>query len=276
MDVMKPFLKWPGGKQWLANNYIDFFPDDYNTYFEPFLGGASVFFALQPQHAILSDINDEIVNLYKVMRDNPSGLSKALVTHNMRHSKEYYYEIREQIAEDEILKASRTLYLNRTCFNGIYRVNKNGQFNVPIGTKTNCIYDIDLFEDYSTILKSCEVYAEDFSFAIKRAQKGDLIFADPPYTSSTNDGCFIKYNDKLFSWNDQLRLHKELCKAKSKGAIVVLTNKDNKEIEDLYRNSGFYITRLNRRSCISGQKETSKMVSELLITSYFPDKGAEK
>lgn len=269
---MKPFLKWPGGKQWLANNYIDLFPNSYNTYFEPFLGGASVFFALRPQAAVLSDINDEIVNLYKVMRDNPSGLSKALITHNTKHSKEYYYEIREQITEDKILKASRTLYLNRTCFNGIYRVNKNGQFNVPIGTKTNCIYDIDLFENYSAILKNSKIYAGDFSSCIKCAKKDDLIFADPPYTSSTNDGCFIKYNDKLFSWGDQLRLHKELCAAKAKGAIIVLTNKDNKEIEDLYRNSGFYITRLNRRSCISGKKETSKTVTELLITSYFPIK----
>ena len=269
---MKPFLKWPGGKQWLINKYINLFPLKFNSYFEPFLGGASVFFALQPEKAILSDINEEIINLYKVMRDYPEELTKILITHNEKHSEKYYYEIRRQNSKDNISRAARTLYLNRMCFNGIYRVNQKGEFNVPIGTKTNCIYDIDSFSNYSLILKSCEILINDFSVPIQLAKTNDLLFADPPYTSSIQDGCFIKYNDKLFSWDDQLRLHKDLCLAKAKGVHVILTNKDNQEIEDLYKNSGFFIMRMHRQSCIKAKKETTKTVSELFITSYDPSK----
>ena len=272
---MKPFLKWPGGKQWLVNKYFHLFPANFNTYLEPFLGGASVFFALEPKKAVLSDINEEIINLYEVMRNHPEELKKMMIAHNEKHSKDYYYSIRKRSFADNITKAARTLYLNRTCFNGIYRVNKNGEFNVPIGTKKNCIYDIASFEDYSRLLKTCNLFANDFSTTIQLANKNDLIFADPPYTSSINDGCFIKYNDNLFSWNDQLRLHEELCKAKSNGAFVVLTNKDNKEIEDLYCDSGFYVSRLTRNSCITAKKEKLKSVTELLITSYDHKKEQE-
>lgn len=265
---MKPFLKWPGGKQWLTQKYIHYFPVKYNTYYEPFLGGASVFFALQPNRAILSDINEELINLYTVMRNHPSELATKLTAHEHNHSKEYYYRIRTIIPADSISRAARTLYLNRTCYNGVYRVNKKGQFNVPIGTKNKVIYDISLFNEYSTVLQKCIIQTNDFSTSIMRAQNNDLIFADPPYTSSINDDCFIKYNDKLFSWNDQLRLHQELCKAKEKGVLIVTTNKDNNELFDLYQNSGFYISRLYRNSAILAKKDTARTISELFITSY--------
>ena len=265
---MKPFLKWPGGKQWLTNRYIDLFPSNYDKYYEPFLGGASVFFALSPKQSVISDINEELINLYKVMRDNPSELALALSKHNINHSKDYYYSIRAQICLDPIDKAARTLYLNRTCFNGIYRVNKKGNFNVPIGTKTNCVYDIGLFNEYSDALNKCEIIQCDFVSSIQSTKKNDLLFADPPYTASTDDGCFIKYNDNLFSWNDQLRLHKELLLAKNRGTYVVSTNKDNHEIEQLYLNSGFYVRRLHRSSCIKAKKVTNSPVTELFITSY--------
>lgn len=269
---MKPFVKWPGGKQWITKHYLHLFPSKYNSYFEPFLGGASVFFALQPKKAILSDINEELINLYIVMRDYPDKLSKFLILHNSLHSKDYYYNIRKSNPSDSIQKAARTLYLNRTCFNGIYRVNKRGEFNVPIGTKTNCIYDISSFTEYSQALKSCKLHTNDFAKTITYSDKNDFIFADPPYTSSSQDNCFIKYNDTLFSWNDQLRLHKELCDAKSRGTFVALTNKDNKEIEDLYNESGFFITHLTRSISIQAKKKSSRQISELFITSYMPEK----
>lgn len=269
---MKPFVKWPGGKQWITRYFMHLFPTKYNTYYEPFLGGASVFFALQPPKATLSDINEELINLYTVMRDYPDELSKFLILHNSLHTKDYYYDIRRNNPSDSIQKAARTLYLNRTCFNGIYRVNKCGVFNVPIGTKTNCIYDISSFPDYSQALKSCKLYTNDFAKTIRSSVKNDLIFADPPYTSSTQDNCFIKYNDTLFSWDDQLRLHKELCDAKSRGTYVALTNKDNKEIEDLYSKSGFYIMHLKRSLSIQAKKKSSRQITELFITSYMPEK----
>lgn len=267
-EDVKPFLKWPGGKQWLVKKYFQFFPQEYNTYYEPFLGGASVFFAMEPKKAVLSDINKELVNLFKVMRDYPEDLSRILLTHNENHSKEYYYQIRNSSPRKKIEMAARTLYLNRTCFNGIYRVNKKGEFNVPIGTKTDCIYDIESFEKYSKLLKASEIHSCDFSRSIKHAQQNDFVFADPPYSSSTQDGCFIKYNDTLFSWDDQLRLHKDLCSAKDRGVFVALTNKDNIEIEQLYSSNGFFITRLNRQCCIPAKKETTSTITELFITSY--------
>ena len=140
---MTSFLKWPGGKRWLANKYQDFFPKEYNRYIEPFLGGGSVFFSLQPKVATLADINRELINLYMIMRDEPDKLKNQMIDHQKKHTKEYYYELRDAIPTNDVECASRFLYLNRACYNGMYRVNKQGRFNVPIGTKNNFIYDIN-------------------------------------------------------------------------------------------------------------------------------------
>ena len=270
--MMKPFLKWPGGKQWLVNKYLFLFPSKYNKYFEPFLGGGAVFFALQPQGGILSDINEELINLYLSMRDHPAELAELLVYHNNNHSKSYYYSVRKDISFDPLIRAARTLYLNRTCFNGIYRVNLDGSFNVPIGSKSNCIYDIDKFNEYSSVLKKCDILQGDFADSIRIASIDDFIFVDPPYISSTKDEGFIKYNDKLFSWDDQIRLYQELVLAKQRGVKIALTNKDNLELERLYQDSGFFVSHLFRESNIKAKKLSSTTVAELFITSYEFDK----
>lgn len=153
------------------------------------------------------------------MRDQPQKLKEYLCKHEGNHSSDYYYKIRETEYDDQIESAARFLYLNRACFNGMFRVNKDGKFNVPIGTKTNFTYDIELFQNYSNALKDVELNQCDFSTAISRADKNDLIFADPPYTVSNKQSSFIKYNDHLFTWKDQERLFEALMLAKKEAQL---------------------------------------------------------
>ena len=264
---MQPFLKWPGGKRWLAANSERYFPQDYNHYFEPFLGSGSVFFTLLPVNATISDINEELINLYTVMRDQPIELQDEMRRHQELHCNEYYYTVREQTPISPLKRAGRMLYLNRTCYNGMYRVNRDGMFNVPIGTKNNCIYDIDQFENYSNALRGAELLASDFSAVIDRANEGDLIFADPPYTMSKKSG-FIKYNQRIFSWADQNRLLSALNQAKERRVKIVITNANCQEIKDLYALHGYTIHTHQRSSTISSQVEKRTTVDELIITSF--------
>ena len=261
-----PFLKWPGGKRWLAKKYKEYFPKEYNMYIEPFLGSGAVFFSLQPKEAILSDINKELINLYVIMRDNPKELKGQLVYHQERHTKEHYYKIRDVMLTDNLKCAGRLLYLNRACYNGMYRVNKQGKFNVPIGTKNNFTYDIDQFDQYANCLKHATLICGDFYEIINKAKKNDFIFADPPYATSGKAN-FTKYNDELFVWQDQLRLHEALVNAKARGAKIVLTNVYCKEIIEMYKNDGFYVHILQRSSNIAGQADKRGKVKELMITS---------
>lgn len=245
-DKNVPFLKWPGGKRWLINQMIKIIPNDYNQYYEPFLGGGSVFFAIKPDNATISDINSELINLYVVMRDNPQELKDRMRIHNRLHSRDYYYQTRAAYPSDSIDQAARFLYLNRTCYNGIYRVNKRGQFNVPIGTKNNCIYDIDQFDNYSRALEGIRILKSDFSPIIQSAKEKDLIFADPPYSINKRAAHFIKYNEDLFTWKDQVHLYRDLLKANERGVRIIHTNINCDEIKDLYLGSGFYVSELTR------------------------------
>lgn len=265
---ISPFLKWPGGKRWFINHYLEIFPAEYNKYYEPFLGGGSVFFALQPKRAVIADINIDLINLYLIMKDKPKELIRLMEKHQYAHCKEYYYHVRESFYMTELERAAKFLYLNRTCFNGMYRVNKGGNFNVPIGTKSNCIYDIELFDEYARILKEVDIFTDDFEKTIAKAQRDDLIFADPPYAVQKNQDGFIKYNDHLFTWNDQKRLYNCLKEAKKRGAIIVLTNVNCNEVREMYVSGGFFIKDLHRMSTIAGNATKRGSVTELLITSY--------
>ena len=265
---MQPFLKWPGGKRWLISKYNMIFPKEYNTYLEPFLGGGSAFFHLAPKQAIVSDINRDLINTYQIMKKCPVELSNMLIKHQENHSVEYYYKIRNEISQDTIERAARFLYLNRTCFNGMYRVNHDGIFNVPIGTRSHFIEDIDLFEEYSQVLKNAHIRSQDFTETIRQAGDKDLIFADPPYAIANKQNSFIKYNDKLFSWKDQSRLLKALVKARDRGSLVICTNAFYPQLEEMYQENGFYTYSLNRFSSISGSSAGRGILEELLITSF--------
>ena len=261
---MNPFLKWAGGKRWLTAKADGFLPkcDSFNRYFEPFLGSGAVFFHLEPIDGILSDVNAELINSYTVLRDNWQGLYKVLSRYNNLHSTEFYYEIRSSNPRTSLQRAARFIYLNRTCWNGLYRVNLRGEFNVPIGTKTKVILDNENFEAVSTVLKGIEIVACDFEQTINQAMEGDFVFIDPPYTIKHNLNGFIKYNETLFSWEDQIRLRDAIARATQRKANVLVLNANHKSVRDLYRDIGEMST-LNRASVISGNSNARGVYSEL-------------
>lgn len=265
MTALAPILKWAGGKRWLTQHPYFVFPEFKGRYFEPFVGGASVFFSLCPQRAVLSDANGDLIATYVAIRDESSKVIRHLGQHALHHSQRYYYFVRDHLRPTSSAgKAARFLYLNRTCWNGLYRVNLKGKFNVPKGTKTNVLLDSDDFDAASMALKSARLVQSDFEPIINSAKAGDLIYADPPYTVRHNMNGFVKYNEVLFSWEDQVRLHGALRRAKIRGVKIVLSNADHSSIKRLYSDVS-QIRIINRPSVISGQSKGRGRTSELLI-----------
>ena len=226
-----PPLKWAGGKRWLVNADLLPIPKKFERYVEPFLGSGAVFFRLQPTEAVLSDVNEELICLYSVIRNMPHKLHEAMEIHQKRHSEKYYYGVRASTPKDKVDVASRFLYLNRTCWNGLYRVNLKGEFNVPIGTKNTVIFDTDDFGELSKLLKRATIKCSDFEDVIDDCCNGDFLFLDPPYTVQHNFNGFLKYNEKIFSWEDQIRLRDSVFRAAKRGVIIALTNADHASIK---------------------------------------------
>jgi len=264
---LTPFLKWAGGKRWLVGGYADLFPAEYGTYIEPFLGAGSVYFHLRPRRAVLGDANPELVAAYEAIKSDWRALQNSLRYRQRRHraNDDYYYWLRGKSPEDLTQKASRLIYLNRTCFNGIYRVNRQGQFNVPRGSKDKVIIETDDFESMSSLLKGAELVAGDFETLIDRATSGDFVFTDPPYTVRHNYNGFVKYNEILFSWGDQERLAKALLRAAQRGVKIMCTNANHKSIRDLYSSSEFSLQVASRFSTISADTASRKHFEELII-----------
>ena len=262
---LKPFLKWAGGKRWLFQTGQFTLPALEGRYLEPFLGGGAVFFQYLPKRAILSDSNDRLIELYVVIRDEPEAFEAILRKHAKAHSKDYYYEVRAKCLATPVARAAQFLYLNRTCWNGLYRENLSGQFNVPIGTKETVIFDSDDFSAWSKALEGVRVENHDFEAAIDEAQQGDFVFVDPPYTVRHNLNGFVKYNQKIFAWNDQIRLHAALRRASERGVSFALTNADHASIRDLYAGLGQH-RQLGRHSVIAGKPASRNHSTELLIS----------
>lgn len=263
-ESITPFLKWAGGKRWLVENHLSLFPKQYARYIEPFVGSASVYFSLKPSRAILGDDNKELIETYMTVRDHWEQVEAELRFHDLHHSSEHYYQIRDSKPRLAWKRAARFIYLNRTCWNGLYRVNQKGQFNVPIGTKTKVLMESDNFKAVAAQLKKSRLIAGDFEDVIDKAGDGDFIFADPPYTALHNNNGFIKYNEQLFGWFDQIRLKDALVRAKARGASVLMTNANHVSIVDLYR-TGFKIDTVTRQSVIAGDADARKKTSELVI-----------
>ena len=267
---MTPFLKWVGGKRWFVRRYGYIFTEQYNRYIEPFLGGGSVFFHLQPNRSILGDTNDDLITAYKAIQTDWKSLYKLLEEHQRNHNydEDYYYMVRKSRPRELLTRAARFIYLNRTCFNGIYRVNLNGAFNVPRGSKDSVIFPSDNFHDISDLLQKTELRTSDFQEIIDEAREGDLIFVDPPYTVRHNYNGFVKYNEKLFSWEDQERLAQSLISAKEKGANFVLTNANHDSIRKLYAGFGLFEKSVSRYSSISAVSKSRSQYEEIILTSY--------
>lgn len=261
---MAPFLKWAGGKRWLFDkSFIDQLPT-HRRYIEPFLGGGAGFFALKPPSALLSDVNGELISLYEVIRDDHVTLIEALNLHQNRHSSDYYYDVRGGEPTDKIERAARMLYLNRTCYNGLYRLNKLGKFNVPIGTKTSVMLPTDDFTATAALLARATLRTCDFAQTIAEASEGDLVFVDPPYTVKHDNNGFVKYNEHIFSWNDQERLKNAITAASDRGASIIVTNANHESVRELYSGLGNSSV-VDRASVISGKSTGRSAVSELLV-----------
>ncbi|OHX34312.1 DNA methyltransferase [Methylomonas sp. LWB] len=261
-----PFLKWAGGKRWFVQRHADLIPKNFNRYIEPFLGGGSVFFYLQPSCSLLGDANPDLIAAYRGIKENWKAVVKSLQYHSRQHSDEYFYLMRGSHPKDVIRRASRMIYLNRTCFNGIYRVNLRGEFNVPRGTKDSVLLSSDRFDLIAKLLESADIRSADFEILIDEAQTDDFIFADPPYTVRHNFNGFVKYNEKLFSWQDQERLAEALIRAKNRGVHILSTNANHSSIRDLYENYGFKLNTTSRFSSISALSKHRKQFDEMIIS----------
>jgi len=265
--MIEPFLKWPGGKRWLASRHLNMFPKTYGNYIEPFLGGAAVFFALSPVDAYLSDANGELINAYNRIKHDWAKLEQGLAIFHKKHDSDFYYEVRKKNPKDPIARAARFLYLNRTCFNGIYRVNKEGKFNVPIGTKDEVSFEDGYLEKVAKALKNARIRKRDFAVAIGKAREGDFVFIDPPYTVMHNNNGFVKYNAQLFSWKDQARLASAIKAAGQRGALIMMSNADHKSVRELYSGFGTHQT-LSRSSVLAGDPVYRRGATELLVTNF--------
>jgi len=263
-DILPPFLKWAGGKRWLVNSHAYLFPQSFDRYIEPFLGSAAVFFYLNPKTAILSDTNRSLVNCYQAIQTDWRRVQLYLRDFARAHSDDFYYGIRSRRLRSVYREAAKFIYLNRTCFNGIYRENLRGEFNVPRGSKLRVMLPEDNFGEVANRLTNVDIIANDFEAVLSIAGKGDFVFIDPPYTVKHNLNGFVKYNQHIFSWRDQIRLRDEVIKAATRGARCLVTNADHESIHELYKGVG-EIFRLKRNSVIGASASTRGVCTEAVV-----------
>lgn len=265
----KPFLRWAGGKSWLLKNIMDFVPTEFGNYYEPFLGGGAVFFFLKSHGLIknkcfLSDSNAELINTYNVIKSNLKDLINILVT--QKDSKEEFYRIRNQNYDNPIEKAAKFLFLNKTSFNGIYRVNSKGLYNVPYGFRSlENIYNFNEFQQISDLLQDVDISCGDFKIKCLQPSINDFVFLDPPYTIAHENNGFVQYNQSIFSWQNQIELSNIVCEYKLKNVNYLLTNACHKSIEELYSFSRK--STLSRMSTVGGKGSLRTRYNELLITN---------
>lgn len=265
-SAVPPPIRWAGGKRWLVGRYPDLFVPKSGRLIEPFAGSAAVFFSTMPRRALLSDMNEELIDVYRAIKFDHQAVIQALRAHSDKHDKDYYYQIRSKKETDRIKSAARMLYLNRTCFNALYRVNRKGKFNVPIGSKNNAFRSDDDFSGVARLLNRVKLIHGDFEKAVNLAEPGDLVYVDPPYTVRHNLNGFIKYNERIFTFEDQIRLRRVLDVAVSVGADVIVSNADHESIRDLYADFGL-ICSVNRASSISGSSLARGLTSEIVVGS---------
>ncbi|MDD2871156.1 MAG: DNA adenine methylase [Candidatus Gracilibacteria bacterium] len=270
----KPFVKWVGGKRQLIEQFKRLFPSDYNNYFEPFLGGGAVFFNLQKEKSFLSDVNAELINLYQVIQSKPKDLIKFL--ENQEISKERFDEIRAWDRLEgglnnfsKIERAGRFIYLNRTCFNGLYRVNSKGQFNVPFGKYSNPdIVQKENILNASRLLNEtkAEIKLQSFEKVLDKAQTGDFVYFDPPYDVLTESANFTSYNENGFGRDMQTKLRDVFVELDKRGCKVMLSNHNTPFIRELFEGYRFEIVKARRNvnSKGSGRGE----VDEIVVMNY--------
>lgn len=262
----KPFLRWAGGKNWLVKHLHLLLPKGgFEDYHEPFLGSGAVFLAIKPPNvSYLSDLNKELIQVYKTLKSNPNGIIGEL--RKFRNTEDFYYALRDREFVEPYKAAAKFIFLNQTSFNGIHRVNLKGIYNVPYGHRTKEFLDENLLKEVSRSLKKARLSAGDFEEIRTKVKRKDLVFLDPPYTVSHNHNGFIKYNQKLFSLEDQVRLSSLIDYIKQKGAYYILTNAAHQTISDIF-DKGDRMLELNRASLIGGTNAHRGLTSELIFTN---------
>ena len=273
----KPIVKWAGGKRQLIDKLLEHMPKEYNNYFEPFIGGGALLFELMPKNATINDVNQELLAIYRCLASDEwfKLMIEDLEEHEKSHSEEHYYEVREIDRDPNFenlpvwKRASRAIYLNKSCFNGLYRVNSNGYFNVPSGKKKKVqTYDkenIIKLHDYF-VSGNVTILEGDFVNAVENAKPNDFVYFDPPYDPFDDKESFTSYTKFNFSKEDQKRLSDLFRKLADKGVYVMLCNHNTKYINELY--DGFNIHVVSAKRMINADSKRRGNVEEVIITNY--------
>lgn len=280
----KPFVKWAGGKRQIIDKLKKYAPLEYNTYYEPFVGGGALLFELSPKKAVINDYNEELMNVFNCIKDEIkyNKMCKELNHHEANHSEEYYYELRNKDRDKEKFKrmtdykrSARTIYLNKACFNGLYRVNSKNEFNVPFNKKAKVnTYDgqnLGIIHSYLNF-NDVTILNIDFEESVKDAKKGDFIYFDPPYDSETST--FNSYTEEGFGKKEQIRLAKVYKELADKGCYVMLSNHNTTLVNELYKDFNIHIIEAKRNINANGKKRGK--VEEVIITNYENKKGFEE
>jgi DNA adenine methylase len=277
LEPLRPFLKWPGGKRWAAREIAAVVRSALTgTYFEPFLGGGAVFFRLRPARAVLGDINHELITVYSAVRDFPDAVLGAL--RRLPVTTKDYYRIRESRPRTDTARAARFLYLNRTAFAGIYRLNRRGLFNVPYGGGDRTpamLWETNILRSAAAALAGAELRESDFQSVIADARRGDVVYCDPTYTVAHDHNGFVRYNERNFSWLDQQRLASAARQAAGRGVTVLVSNAHHRAVKALYM--GSEALTLERQSRVSADRTKRRHVKEyLFVLGPLPDGPSDR
>ena len=272
----KPFVKWAGGKRQIIDKLKMYTPDEFDTYYEPFVGGGALLFELSPKKAVINDYNEELMNVFRCIKDETkfNKMCNELNRHEANHSEEYYYEIRNKDRDKTKFKrmpdykrSARTIYLNKACFNGLYRVNSKNEFNVPFNRKSKVnTYDgqnLGIIHSYLNF-NDVKILNIDFEESVKDAKKGDFIYFDPPYDSETST--FNSYTENGFGKEEQIRLAKVYKELADKGCYVMLSNHNTTLVKELYKDFNIHVIEAKRNINANGKKRGK--VEEVIITNY--------
>ena len=265
IDTLHPFLRWAGGKTWLVkliNNGLNI--NTFSSYHEPFVGGGAMLFHLQPKKAYISDSNEQLIRTYEAVRDDIDEIITMIK--NFGRDEQAYYQVRSINSNDSTIQAAQFIYLNQMSFNGIYRVNLKGEYNVPWGKRVSYKFDYENLKKVSSYLRTVRIQAMDFGDSIKSVRKNTLVFLDPPYTHSKIENRFIKYNQKIFTFEDQKRLSLMIDTIKSRGAYYILTNADHALIKEVFDKNDRIIP-LSRKSTIGGMNAQRGQYEECIFTN---------
>jgi len=261
---MNPPFRWPGGKRWLVPRLLELVPADAGRYFEPFFGGGALFWALRPEIATISDSNSALMACYLAIRDHHREVSARL--RELAQDRATYYRVRSERPTDEVSRAARVIYLTTLAFNGIHRVNKAGDFNVPYSGRIYArLRDESFLGAYADALQSAQILSADFEEAVAGAAAGDVIYLDPPYTVKHANNGFVKYNDRIFSWGDQKRLARVARDLASRGCHVIVSNAHHDSIRELY--DGFVERIETRTSAMAAETKHRGKTQEVVLTN---------